>query len=91
MRIGIIGAGNVGGTLGRAWARGGHEVTFGSRDPNSKKVQDLIASTGGAGKATAIPEAVANAEVVAVATPWPATQAAIQNAGDLSPHFQFDV
>ena len=26
MRIGIIGAGNVGGTLGRAWAKIGHEV-----------------------------------------------------------------
>ena len=84
MRIGIIGAGNVGGTLGRAWAERGHEVTFGSRDPNSRKIQDLIASTGGAGKAAAIPEAVASAEVVALATPWPATQAAVQNAGDLS-------
>ena len=84
MRIGIIGAGNVGGTLGRAWARRGHEVTFGSRDPNSRKIQELIASTGGAGKAAAIPEAVASAEVVALATPWPATQAAVQNAGDLS-------
>ena len=84
MRIGIIGGGNVGGTLGRAWAQRGHEVTFGSRDPNSRKIQELIASTGGAGKAATIPEAVANAEVVAVATPWPATQAAIESAGDLS-------
>ena len=33
MRIGIIGAGNVGGTLGSAWAKRGHEVAFGSRGP----------------------------------------------------------
>jgi len=26
MKISILGAGNVGGTLGRAWARKGHDV-----------------------------------------------------------------
>ncbi|HET9212340.1 MAG TPA: NAD(P)-binding domain-containing protein, partial [Thermoanaerobaculia bacterium] len=31
MKIGIIGAGSVGGALGRGWARAGHEVTFGVR------------------------------------------------------------
>ena len=33
MRIGIVGVGPVGRTLGTLWARGGHEVAFGSRDP----------------------------------------------------------
>ena len=33
MRIGIIGTGPVGLTLGTVWARAGHEVVFGSRDP----------------------------------------------------------
>ena len=33
MRITVIGAGNVGGTLGRRWAGLGHDVTFGLRDP----------------------------------------------------------
>lgn len=32
MRIGIVGVGPVGRTLGTAWARAGHEVAFGSRD-----------------------------------------------------------
>jgi 8-hydroxy-5-deazaflavin:NADPH oxidoreductase len=31
MKIGIIGAGNVGGTLGRRWAQNGHAVCFASR------------------------------------------------------------
>ena len=35
MNIGIIGSGNVGGTLGTRWAKGGHHVTFGSRDPGA--------------------------------------------------------
>ena len=33
MRIGIVGVGPVGQTLGSIWARAGHEVAFGSRDP----------------------------------------------------------
>jgi len=33
MRIGIVGTGPVGRTLGTIWARSGHEVAFGSRDP----------------------------------------------------------
>ncbi|MCR0984851.1 NAD(P)-binding domain-containing protein [Roseomonas pecuniae] len=33
MRIGIVGTGPVGRTLGTIWARAGHEVAFGSRDP----------------------------------------------------------
>jgi predicted dinucleotide-binding enzyme len=33
MRIGIVGVGAVGRTLGTIWARRGHEVAFGSRDP----------------------------------------------------------
>ena len=33
MNIAIIGAGNVGGTLGTRWAKNGHKVTFGVRKP----------------------------------------------------------
>jgi predicted dinucleotide-binding enzyme len=35
MRIAIMGAGNVGNTLGEAWRRAGHEVHFGSRSPSA--------------------------------------------------------
>lgn len=38
MRIGIIGTGNMGRSLGVAWALGGHTVFFGARDP-AKGVQ----------------------------------------------------
>jgi predicted dinucleotide-binding enzyme len=34
MRIAVIGTGNLGGTLGRAFAGAGHQVTFGSRHPD---------------------------------------------------------
>jgi predicted dinucleotide-binding enzyme len=34
MRIAVIGTGNIGGTLGTAWARAGHHVVMGSRQPD---------------------------------------------------------
>ena len=37
MKIGIIGSGNIGGTLGRHWAKAGHEVMFSSRKPEGLK------------------------------------------------------
>lgn len=41
MRIAVIGAGNIGGTLGRKWARAGHDVRFGVRNPADAKFGDL--------------------------------------------------
>ena len=46
MKIGIIGAGKVGGGLGKLWARAGHEVFFSSRHPNRLK---LLAEEAGPG------------------------------------------
>src|SRR5882672_399531 len=37
MNIGIVGTGNMGGALGTRWARDGHAVLFGSRDPGKAK------------------------------------------------------
>ena len=34
MKIGVIGAGNIGGTIGAKWAARDHEVFFGVRDPH---------------------------------------------------------
>lgn len=46
MRIGIVGVGPVGRTLGTAWARAGHAVAFGSRDP--ARAAEAAAGVGGA-------------------------------------------
>jgi hypothetical protein len=83
MRIAVIGAGNVGGTLGAAWAGRGHEVTFGVRDPRAPKIQELVARSGGRARVASVREAVTGADVVLLATPWDATQDAIRNAGSL--------
>jgi predicted dinucleotide-binding enzyme len=88
MRIGIIGAGSVGGALGRGWVRAGHEVTFGVRDASAPKIRTLVEETGA--RAASVGEAAAGAEVVVLATPWEATRDAIQIADGLSGKIVFD-
>ncbi|MBU6299731.1 MAG: NADPH-dependent F420 reductase [Alphaproteobacteria bacterium] len=84
MKIAVIGAGNVGGALGKLWSAKAHEVTFGVRNPQDAKVQEVIKTTGGKAKAASVKEAAAFSEVVVLATPWPATEEAVKAAGDLS-------
>jgi 8-hydroxy-5-deazaflavin:NADPH oxidoreductase len=84
MRIGIIGAGNVGGTLGRSWVGNGHDVMFGVPDPTTLKIAGLIKETSGKAKAASVAEAAAHGDVVALATPWKATHDAVLNSGDLT-------
>lgn len=84
MNIGIIGSGNVGGTLGARWAQGGHHVVFASRAPESKEMKDLVARAGSSARAGTAAEAVAASEVVLLATPWGAAEPAIASAGDLN-------
>jgi NADPH-dependent F420 reductase len=84
MRIAIIGAGNVGGTLARAWARRGHEVVLGLRDPRSEESRRKAAAAGPSVRALAVREAAAAGEVVVLAVPWQAAEEAVRSAGDLT-------
>ena len=84
MRIGVIGAGNVGGTLGRSWVQNGHDVMFGVPNPTAPKMLALLKDTGGKARAGGVAEAAAHGEVVVFATPWAATQDAVRQAGDLT-------
>ena len=83
MRIGVIGAGNVGGTLGRSWVQKGHDVMFGV-PPTAPKMLELVKATSGKARAGSVAEAAAHGEVVAFATPWAATEDAVRQAGDLA-------
>jgi 8-hydroxy-5-deazaflavin:NADPH oxidoreductase len=72
MDLSIIGAGNIGGTLGRLWVRAGHRVTFGVRNPQA--LQALLAELGSSAHAGSPAEAVHRAEVLVFAGPygaWP--------------------
>ncbi|MCY1031237.1 NAD(P)-binding domain-containing protein [Corallococcus sp. BB11-1] len=66
MKIGIIGAGFIGGTLARHWVKLGHEVVIAnSRGPET--LRDLAAETGA--KAVTLTDAVKGVEVVVVSIP----------------------
>jgi predicted dinucleotide-binding enzyme len=82
MKVAIIGAGNVGGALGRAWTRAGHAVVFGVRDPGAAEVRALVAKTGAEARTPAA--AAAAGEVVVLALPWGAAEAAVKGLGDLA-------
>lgn len=90
MKIGMIGAGNVGAALGTGWVRKGHDVCFGVRDPNADKVKALLAEAPGA-KAGTVAEAAAHGDIVVLTTPWGApTEDAMRNCGDLKGKVLFD-
>ena len=72
MKIGIIGSGNIGGTLARLWARAGHQVMVSnSRGPES--LRDFVAEIGG--EAGTVDEAARFGQVVLLATPWRSPEA----------------
>src|SRR5579859_7180979 len=84
MNIGIIGAGNVGGTLGQAWASAGHKVKFGVRNPADEKIAALLKRCGPNASAGQVKDASAFGKAVVLTTPWEGAKSAIESAGDLS-------
>jgi 8-hydroxy-5-deazaflavin:NADPH oxidoreductase len=82
IRIAVLGAGNIGGTLGRKWARAGHAVTFGVTDPAGAKAQAVLADLGNLAQISTVADALAGAEVVLVAVPGTAVDALVQANAD---------
>ena len=70
LRIGVIGSGRVGGTIGALWVRAGHEVMFSSLDIEHDR--KLAASIGPGARAGTPKEAAAFGEVLFFAVPYAA-------------------
>jgi len=68
LRIGVIGSGNIGSTLGGIWVKAGHEVMFSSLDIEHDK--RLAASLGANARAGTPREAAAFGEVLLIAVPF---------------------
>jgi hypothetical protein len=68
MKIGIIGSGRIGGTLGGVWVKAGHEVMFSSRTLEND--QKLAASLGSNARAGTPREAAAFGDVLLMAVPY---------------------
>jgi 8-hydroxy-5-deazaflavin:NADPH oxidoreductase len=79
MKLAMIGAGNVGATLGRAWLQAGEDVRFGIPEPGDPKYAGLPRA-----RLFCPAEAARDAEIVVLGTPWPATETAVKSLGELS-------
>jgi len=67
-RIGIIGAGNIGSTIGGLWIKSGHSVMFSSRHPDELK--DMVTKLGSLAQAGSVEQAIAFGEVLFIAVPY---------------------
>ena len=84
MRIAVLGAGRVGMSLGLAWANAENVVRFGVPEPRvASRKHEAKPSTS---KVSFHPVSIAvtEADVVVLATPWPAVAEALTQAGDLA-------
>src|SRR5450631_2179712 len=68
LRIGIIGSGHIGGTIGGLWVKAGHPVLFSSRHP--EELKDLIAGLGPLARAGTVEQAIDFGEAIFIAVPY---------------------
>lgn len=69
-RIGIIGAGHIGGTVGALWIKAGHPVMFASRNP--AELKQMVAKLGPLAHAGTVAQAIRYADVIFIAVPYKA-------------------
>ncbi len=82
--IAIIGTGNVANGLGPQFAKLGHTVVYGSRDPSRDEVITLVESTGNGASASTPAEAAAGANIVVLAVPGGVIETVTNSLGDLA-------
>jgi NADPH-dependent F420 reductase len=82
--IAVIGTGSVGSALGTEFAGQGHTIVYGSRNPESDKVVELVERTGHGASAAAQADAAAGADIVVLAVPGMMVDEITRKLGDLS-------
>jgi len=83
MKVGIIGTGDLGGTLGKSWRQRNHEVMFGVRNAQSQNVRRL-SQVDQSLRFGDIMEAVAFGDVILLAIPWTSVEETVRRSGNLS-------
>ena len=89
MRIGIVGAGKVGGGLGKLWVRAGHEVFFSSRHPNRLKA--LVEEAGSGAYSGTVADAAFFGEIILFSPNFWGLDDALKAAGPLKGKTVVDV
>jgi 8-hydroxy-5-deazaflavin:NADPH oxidoreductase len=77
--ITVLGAGNIGGTLGKKWSAAGHQVRFGVNNPNGKNAEALQTEPGDRVVIGMIADALqGNPDVVLIALPGDIVEPTVQ-------------
>ena len=84
MKIADLGTGNVVKALGVRWAKGGHDVYFGARDPQSEEAREVLRQAGSRARLGSCSEAIAASDLILLAIPWDQTKKVLQSAADLN-------
>ena len=77
MKIGVVGAGNIGGTLGQKWASAQHAVFFGVRDPQKASAVQRVQGMDGSVRLGHSADAIAASDVIVFAVPGAAVSAIV--------------
>ena len=67
-KIGVIGSGNIGSTVGRLWVKAGHQVLFSSRNPENLK--ELVNRLGSSARAGTVRDALTFGDAALIAVPY---------------------
>jgi len=89
--VAVIGTGDMGNSLGPKLAKSGYRVVYGSRNPASEKVTQLLAQTGNGASAATQPEAAQVADIIILALPWPAMETVAKNLGQVDGKIIVDI
>ncbi|WP_254721954.1 NADPH-dependent F420 reductase [Kovacikia minuta] len=90
MKIGIIGAGNMGSGLGKIWAQNGHQLMF-SYSHDRSKLEKIAQAIGPNASVGTPAEAVQFADVVVLAVPYGAVEDALKAADSLDGKILFSI
>jgi predicted dinucleotide-binding enzyme len=84
MNIGILGTGDVGRVLGAGFAKHGHQVRIGTRDPAAEKVRDWVTQIGQGVSAGTFADAAVFGEVIVLAIGWSNVETVIRTANPVN-------
>src|SRR2546423_11739225 len=73
MKVGVIGSGRIGSTLGGLWAKAGHEVMYSDRE--AEQAKRAAEASGPRARTGSVQEAVRFGDVVLIAVPYGALPA----------------
>lgn len=83
MKVAVLGTGRMGAAVGGRLAALGHDTVFGSRDPASDAVAEVLKAAGNGATAATNADAVQGADMVFVAIPYSGLKAVLSSIGDL--------